>query len=137
MLIEGSTAIDDRGKLSFFNDFNFESVKRFYIVENHQKNFIRAWHGHKKEEKYVYVSRGVAIVVAINMDDNEDKKRYILSGDKPQILHIPAGYYNGFKTLTDDTQVVFFSTSTIKESQGDDFRVTANKWKHMFKVEKR
>ena len=37
----------------FVNDFNFENVKRFYQVENHRQGFIRAWHGHKKEGKYI------------------------------------------------------------------------------------
>ena len=53
---QGGLFSDDRGHLRFVNDFNFEGVKRFYQVENHSKNFIRAWHGHEKEGKYVYVS---------------------------------------------------------------------------------
>ena len=52
-LINGGIAVDDRGQLSFVNDFDFKDVKRFYMVENHEKGFIRAWHGHKKDVKYV------------------------------------------------------------------------------------
>ncbi len=59
-LIPGNVFADDRGFLRFINDFNFENVKRFYQVENHRQGFIRAWHGHKKEAKYVYVSKGSA-----------------------------------------------------------------------------
>lgn len=115
-------AIDDRGKVSFVNDFDFKDVKRFYVVENHTKGFIRAWHGHKKEAKYVYVTRGAIIIGVVNMKDSYGVQRHVLSADKPQILYIPARNYNGFKTLTDDTQVMFFSTSTLEETKGDDYR---------------
>lgn len=43
-IIPGDLAVDDRGKLIFVNDFDFNNIKRFYIVENHKQNFIRAWH---------------------------------------------------------------------------------------------
>ena len=127
MIYQGGKAIDDRGSLTFVNDFDFKGVKRFYVVENHQKGFVRAWHGHKKEGKYVFVPRGAALVGVVSMDD-EDIQRLVLSADKPQILYIAPGNYNGFKTLTDDTQVIFFSTTTLEESEGDDYREDANKW---------
>ena len=127
MIYQGGVAVDDRGKLTFVNDFDFQGVKRFYVVENHQRGFVRAWHGHKKEGKYVFVPRGAAIVGVVSMDSQE-VQRLVLSADKPQVLYIPPGHYNGFKTLTDDTQVIFFSTSTLKESEGDDYREDANKW---------
>ena len=53
-ILDGGIATDDRGCVRFVNDFNFKGVKRFYQVENHRQGFIRAWHGHKKEGKYVY-----------------------------------------------------------------------------------
>jgi len=43
-------------------------------------------------------------------------------------LYIPAGFANGFMSLTSDTQIIFFSTSTIDESKGDDFRFDARYW---------
>ena len=66
-LIDGGLAVDDRGTVRFVNDFDFNGVKRFYQVENHQKGFIRAWHGHKKESKYVYVSSGTALVGVVDL----------------------------------------------------------------------
>ena len=44
--IEGDSFIDERGKLSFVNNFKLKNVNRFYQVENHKKNYVRAWHGH-------------------------------------------------------------------------------------------
>jgi dTDP-4-dehydrorhamnose 3,5-epimerase-like enzyme len=133
-IIDGGIAIDDRGQLSFVNDFNFQDVKRFYMVSNHSSGFVRAWHGHKKEAKYVFVTKGAAIVGTVKIDnwENPSKKiqvsRFILTANKPSILWIPSGYANGFKTLTSDTQLIFFSTSTLKDSQGDDFRYDSRYW---------
>ena len=47
MIINGDNFVDERGVLSFVNDFDFDKIKRFYQISNHKKNYIRAWHGHK------------------------------------------------------------------------------------------
>ncbi len=36
VVINGKIAVDDRGSLSFVNDFTFDRVKRFYLVNNHR-----------------------------------------------------------------------------------------------------
>jgi dTDP-4-dehydrorhamnose 3,5-epimerase-like enzyme len=51
----------------------------------------------------------------------------VLSDCAPKILHIPAGYANGFKTLEEGTIVQFFSTSTLEEALNDDIRYNYNK----------
>jgi dTDP-4-dehydrorhamnose 3,5-epimerase len=126
-LINGGLAVDDRGSVRFVNDFDFQNVKRFYQVENHRQGFIRAWHGHKKEGKYVYVVSGSALIGVANMDTNEVQK-FVLSDKSPKVLWIPAGNYNGFKSLEENTKIMFFSTSTLEESLGDDIREDYNKW---------
>lgn len=135
-LLEGGLAIDDRGTLMFMNVFDIPNIKRFYVVKNHSKGFVRAWHGHKKEEKYVFVVTGSAIIGIVPMVGDEGAQRFVLSADKPQVLHIPSGYYNGFKTLTDDTKVVFFSTTTLEEAKDDDYRLPADKF-DLFNIEER
>ena len=135
MIYNGGLAIDDRGTVTFCNDFDFKGVKRFYMVQNHAKGFIRAWHGHKKEAKYVLVVRGAIKIATVPMGTDEIST-HILSANKPQILFIPAGHYNGFMTLTDDAQVMFFSTVTMEEAKDDDFRLSADTWE-AFEVEQR
>ena len=149
-LINGGVAVDDRGSVRFVNDFNFEDVKRFYQVENHSKGFIRAWHGHKREAKYVYVPRGSALVGAVKMEIREDlndihdalisseeePEKFILSSQKPSVLYIPPGYANGFMTLTEDTIVQFFSTSSLEDSLNDDIRFPHDSW-CIWSIEKR
>lgn len=132
-IINGGLATDDRGSVRFVNDFNFEGVKRFYQVQNHRAGFIRAWHGHHKEGKYVYVAKGSALVgaVAIDMIINKDINqsnvfKTVLSSNNPKVLFIPAGYANGFKSLEEGTIIQFFSTNTLEESLGDDIRFDYN-----------
>ena len=74
-LIQGGIAIDDRGSLSFVNDFDFGGIKRFYMVENHQQGFVRAWHAHKKEMKCVMVVAGSALIGAVKIDDWKNPSR--------------------------------------------------------------
>lgn len=125
--IPGGVAIDDRGSVRFVNDFDFKNVKRFYQVENHRRGFIRAWHGHKQEAKYVYVASGSALVGAANMETNEVNK-FVLSSQSPKVLYIPEGYANGFKTLEENTIILFFSTSHLNDSLNDDIRFDYDKW---------
>lgn len=133
-LIEGGLAVDDRGSVSFVNGFGFEGVKRFYAVANHQQGFIRAWHGHRHEAKYVYVNQGSALVCAVKVDnwDNPSQElnieRFVLSETKPSVLYIPAGFANGFMSLTADARLMFFSTATVEESRNDDIRFDSRFW---------
>ena len=143
-LIKGGIAVDDRGSLSFVNDFDFQNVKRFYSVKNFSKGTIRAFHGHLKEAKYAYVAKGSAIVACVKMtspinpDKNEKVERFVLSDKNPGILHIPAGYANGFRILEEGTIIIFFSTSTLEEAKGDDYRFPYNYWgEDVWKVENR
>jgi dTDP-4-dehydrorhamnose 3,5-epimerase-like enzyme len=135
-MYKGDIAVDDRGKLTFVNDFDFEGVKRFYMVENHKKGFIRAWHGHQKEAKYVFVVSGAIILGVVEMGQQKPV-RVVLSADRPMVYFIPARHYNGFKTLTDDTKVIFYSTSTLEESKGDDLRRGLDYFENIWEVEQR
>ena len=134
LLIEGGLSVDDRGEVGFVNEFDMQSVRRFYSVFNHRAGLVRAWHAHKKEKKFVTMVNGAAIVAAVRIDNwkkpskNLVVNRYVLSAKKPVVLFIPNGYANGFMTLTEDTKLMFISTVTLKESEGDDFRYESDYW---------
>ena len=133
-IINGDLSADDRGELMFVNQFNMELVKRFYVVSNHKQGFIRAWHAHKFESKYVFIVNGTALISTVLIDDWNNPSsdlaidKFVLTAKKPSILYIPNGYANGFKTLSSDTKIIFFSTSTLKDSIDDDYRFDAYKW---------
>ena len=133
-LVRGGSAVDDRGALSFVNDFCVTDFRRFYIVSNHGAGFVRAWHGHRHERKAACVLSGAALVCAVEVDDWETPSpdlhvhRYALSERNPSVLLIPAGYANGFMNLTPGTRICFFSSSSLEESASDDVRFPARFW---------
>ena len=133
-IFDGGIAVDDRGELAFVNDFQFDGVKRFYLVSNHKAGFVRAWHAHRREAKYVSVVSGSAVVGAVKIDDWDHPsrdlpiQRFVLSASRPQVLFIPAGYANGFMSLTQDLKIIFYSTASLDESRGDDIRYDAHYW---------
>jgi dTDP-4-dehydrorhamnose 3,5-epimerase-like enzyme len=133
-LIEGSLSVDDRGSVGFVNEFDFAGVKRFYVVANHRAGFVRAWHAHRREEKYVTVTQGAALVGAVHIDNwaapsrESQVHRFVLSAQKPSVLYIPAGHANGFMSLTEAATLMFFSSSTLEESRGDDIRYDSRHW---------
>jgi dTDP-4-dehydrorhamnose 3,5-epimerase-like enzyme len=141
-LLTGDLAVDDRGTVTFVNEFDFSGVKRFYTVRNHRPGFVRAWHAHRREGKYVMVVAGAALVGAVEIDDWDRPspdlpvKRFVLSAEKPRVLYIPPGFANGFMSLTAETHVVFFSTAKLEESLGDDVRYDARLW-NIWTVEER
>jgi dTDP-4-dehydrorhamnose 3,5-epimerase-like enzyme len=136
--INGGIAVDDRGSLRFINEFDpmVAGVRRFYQVENHRRGYIRAFHGHVKEAKYVYVASGSALIALAPLEKKSDQcvytktevKKFVLSASLPKVLYIPPGYFNGFMNLEENTKVFFFSTSTIDESKGDDIRLPYDYW---------
>ncbi len=115
---------DDRGE---FTNIEFEDAfkgefKRCYLIKNNQKNVVRAFHGHKNENKLFYVPKGAFKFIIMHMETMEWKE-YSLLASVPKILFVPKGYYNGFVSLTDDNLLLVYSSSTMKESKEDDFRL--------------
>lgn len=127
-LFRGGVAADERGVVSFVNDFDFTGVKRFFQVSNHASRFIRAWHGHRREGVYVHVSRGAALVGAVCLERQEVVHRGVLSDRVPSVLWIPPNHANGFMNLQADTTVQFFSTATLAETAEDDIRFQFDRW---------
>lgn len=147
-LVKGGIAVDDRGEVLYCNDFEFYGVKRFYVVRNHRAGFTRAWHGHRQEHKWAMCWQGAAIIGAVNVQDMDNplpsfrykgnRHRFILSAAQPAMLHIPPGHANGFKTLTADTVLVFYSSATLKGGTEDDYRFDPiGLWDECWEVEER
>lgn len=133
IVYEGKLHRDSRGSIRFVNNFTFSNIKRFYEVE-HTETIPRAFHGHLKEEKYVFVTRGSVLFCIVKLDNpqNPSKKnivhKYYLDSKHPKILYIPPGYANGFKVIDKLSRVMFFSTFSVEESMNDDYRISHDYW---------
>lgn len=140
--IIGGISYDDRGCLVHNNNFNFNNVKRFYIIQNDKNNFIRAWHAHKKESKYFFCIKGKFKIslVKINNFKNPSKKlkikNYILNSNISEILFVPKGYANGSMSLQKDSKLMVFSDLTINQSLKDDYRFPFDYW-NPWKIDQR
>lgn len=142
-LFRGGLAADDRGVLRSIEGADFSRVKRLYAMENFSSETIRAFHGHRKEAKYVTVVCGSALVAAAPLDVAPTTipsplQRFVLSAHSPALLYVPAGYMNGFRALEAHTRILFFSTATVEESKADDYRFPPEYWgKSVWTVENR
>lgn len=141
-IFNGAIVADDRGTVKFVNDFNFKGVKRFYQVENHRRGYIRSWHCHEREGKYVYVVKGAALIGVAPLVKSQgvlslgEAQKFVLCEELPKVLWIPPGHGNGFMSLRENTIIQFFSTSTLEESKGDDIRFNydvINIWQEDFR----
>jgi len=143
-IFSGDARKDNKGILKFVNDFTFKGVKRFYHIQGLKRGTIRAFHGHMKEAKYAYVLTGKILLCAVPLDNSQipsknlHVERFVLDSDNPKIVCIPRGYANGFKFLTKNAQILFFSTKTLEDSKVDDYRFPYDYWgKDIWKVKKR
>ncbi len=133
-LIDGNRIYDNRGSLRFSNNLSFEKIKRFYMVHNYTRNFIRAWHGHINEEKYIGCIKGTFQVSAVKINNikkpNKKNKihNFFLNESNNNFVHIPKGFANGSMSLEENSELLIFSTSSIKESLNDDIRYDSQYW---------
>jgi dTDP-4-dehydrorhamnose 3,5-epimerase len=133
-IIPGGKATDDRGSLTFNNGIELDQFKRFYAIENHRQGFIRAWHGHLKEAKLFVPLRGSFLVAAVELDDpvrpsKENKiAKSVISDTNSNSLFIPAGFANGFMNLSADAILLVYSSTSLEESKGDDYRFEFDYW---------
>ena len=133
-LINSADHIDTRGRLIFFNELNLEKVKRLYMIEHPDTEIVRAWQGHKKEEKWFLVTEGCFKVVIVQPDDWENPssdlqvQEFTLQAKNNEVLHIPGNYANGFKALERGSKLMVFSDFSLEESAGDNFRFSSELW---------
>lgn len=130
-IIDVPLHLDDRGTVYCVMDcIDEKKIKRTYVVRNWRTGLIRAWHGHKKADTFIHVIKGTAKICAMKIPEfgtpiNSPIGKHkvaTLSGAKPQLFYIPAGWYNGTMTLQEDTRILVYSTLTFKEVKQDDFR---------------
>ena len=133
-LIEGGNFSDNRGTLSYVNDFSFKDIERFYIISNSDTHPVRAWQGHKLDAKNFYCLSGSFRIHYVKIDNWENPSKdlaietVILTVSESKILHIPAGYANAIESLELDSKLISFSTLPLSNVSEDDVRYDANYW---------
>jgi dTDP-4-dehydrorhamnose 3,5-epimerase-like enzyme len=133
-LIKGGIHTDHRGQISFVNDMKFETIERFYIISNSAENPVRAWQGHKIDNKYFYCIQGTIKVHYIKIDNWESPSKdlkvesVVLCATESNILHIPEGYANAIESLETGSKLISFSTLPLDRTREDDVRFESDMW---------
>jgi len=133
-IISGGQFTDDRGTVSFVNDFDMTSIKRFYAIHHPNEEIIRAWQGHKREKKWFYCVRGSFLINVIQIDSWEQPSMdlvvisHYLESSNPSVLYVPGGHVTGIKAHEADSTLMVYSDMFIDETKDDDFRFEKNNW---------
>lgn len=126
-IIKGNHHTDDRGTLTFNNDFNALGIKRIYSIENKSVDFVRAWQGHQIEQRWFSAIAGSFRIKLIEIDQWENPSKnlpvleFILSSDNLDILHIPGGFATSIQALEEKSKLLLFADYQLGEIQ-DEFR---------------
>ena len=130
----GGIFTDPRGILKYINEEEPGYYRRFYLITHPDEKIIRAWQGHKKEEKAFYVISGsfmIAVVSPENFDtpdDNEKPEFFNLISENNHFLRVPGGCYTGIKAFTPGSTLLVLSSFDLAGSKADDFRQPVGKW---------
>lgn len=133
-LIKGGIHTDHRGQISFVNDMKFAAIERFYIIGNSAEKPVRAWQGHKIDNKYFYCIQGTIRVHFVKIDNWESPSKdlkvesVILSATESNVLHIPEGYANGIESMELGSKLISFSTLPLDRTGEDDVRYDSGMW---------
>ena len=133
-LISGGVHVDERGVLSFVNDFDFKGVDRFYTISAHQPGEVRGWIGHRRDHKWFVPLVGSMVIGVVAPDDWENPsedlpvQRFTLSQYKPALLNVPPGHATASMMLTQDALLGVFSAGKIEDAASDDWRFDSDKW---------
>jgi dTDP-4-dehydrorhamnose 3,5-epimerase-like enzyme len=131
-VIEGNVFTDQRGSVSFVNDFKFLGIERFYIIENSEMHPLRVWQGHKLDSKNFYCIKGSFKISFVKVDNWENPssdlkvESMVLTAGVSAVLNIPFGYANAIKSLEKGSRLLSFSTLPLDQVSNDDVRFDVN-----------
>lgn len=133
-IIKGSRHTDERGTLCFFNELDLSSIKRFYHIEHPDTKVIRAWQGHRYEQKWFHVLVGTFKIVLVKIDEWQNPspdlpfEDFNISANDNLVLHLPGGYASGIKAAQPGSRLLVFSDFTLQQSMDDSYRYDKNLW---------
>lgn len=119
---------DERGNLFYNNDVDLLSIKRIYVIENSNVDFIRGWQGHKIEKRWFSAIYGSFQIQLVEIDDwdrpSKNLKLYTfqLDSTKLDILHAPQGYISSIQSLKVNSKLLVMADYSVNEIN-DEYRL--------------
>jgi len=126
-IIKGACHKDARGSLFYNNDFDATAIKRIYVIENQSTDFVRAWRGHKIEQRWFSAIAGSFTIELIAIDHWDkpsatlERLRFELHSGSLDVLHIPAGYVSSIQLHEVGSKLLVMSDYSIGELD-DEYR---------------
>lgn len=125
-IIKSGIHIDNRGIILHNNEFDLSPIKRIYIIQNSNLNYLRGWKGHLIENRWFLCVKGiVGIYVAKISDLNKKNKKYSffeLNENDMNVLYVPSGNATLIKQISQNSRLMAFSDWLIGESNDEDCR---------------
>jgi dTDP-4-dehydrorhamnose 3,5-epimerase-like enzyme len=131
VLVTGGSQTDTRGRLFYNNDFDASLIKRIYMIENQNTDFVRAWQGHKIEQRWFSAVNGSFEIKLIEIDHwdkpnpNLECETFQLKSGSLDILHIPSGFVSSIKALEENSRLLLFADYFFNEVS-DEYRYHLN-----------
>lgn len=126
-LIKGNSHEDARGTLIYNNDFDALNIKRIYVIENQNIDFVRAWQGHQIEHRWFSAMAGSFVIQLIAIDNwdrpntKSERIEFVLVSEKLDVLHIPAGYISSIQSLVVGAKLLVMADYMLGALE-DDYR---------------
>lgn len=117
----GNSYADERGGLYYSNDFDASAIKRIYIIENNETDFIRAWQGHKIEQRWFSAIKGSFKIQLIKIDHweqpskKQEKFIFTINAKKLDVLHVPKGYISSIQSLEEGSKLLVMADYSLNE----------------------
>lgn len=133
-LIKGGSHSDQRGTITFMNDFDMDQVKRFYVIEHPDTKTIRAWRGHKIEQRWFHAIQGSFLIRIVEIENWENPNtdlpiiEFKLSAKSTEVLHIPVGYASSLQALEKDSKLIVFADYDISNVEKDNYLFPEEYW---------
>ncbi len=126
-IITGGSHSDQRGTLFYNNDFDASAIKRMYVIENENTNFLRGWQGHQIEQRWFSVMQGSFRIQLIAIDHwdepstNLERFTFVVDSGKLDVLHVPSGYVSSIQSLEQGSKLLVLSDYLLGAIQ-DEYR---------------
>lgn len=130
-LLVGDVHKDSRGSLYYNNIFDLNKIKRIYYIESENTSVIRAWQGHKIEQRWFSAVHGSFNILLIQIDSWEEPNKslepqeFILSSNTLDVLHIPKGYVSSIQALEEFSKLLVMADYLLGELN-DEYKYPQN-----------
>jgi len=126
---------DNRGWLTELlrNDSeHYAGFGQLYMVTNYQRNVVRAYHMHLKQDEFFFVVNGTIQFILVDERPSSPTYRqlnaFVLTSERPQALYVPRGVQHGSMALTDGAQIVAVTNQPYNAEKPDEIRIPSDSY---------